>query len=138
MEIWTQADGQAIQLAAASDLGSLAGAGTCGISLSAWNEEPVVCFWVGNQESSPPGTTYRYDLSLWTVGDGILTNPNRIGWTLFKDASVTRLESTYGWMLSGATVEEVLAAEKALVEEPEVLLDGSQGVTVADMLKQMA
>ena len=36
------------------------------------------------------------------------------------------------------TAEEVLAIEKALVEEPEVLLDGSQGVTVADMLKQAA
>ena len=138
MEIWTQADGQAIQLAAVSDLGSLAGAGTCGISLSTWNEEPAVCFWMVNQESSPPGTTYRCDLSLWTVRDGILTNPNRIGWTLFRDASVTRLEGTCGRMLGGATAEEVLAIEKALVEEPEVLLDGSQGVTVADMLKQAA
>ena len=138
MEIWTQVDGQVIQLAAVSDLGCLAGAGIYGVSLSTWDEEPVACFWMNNQEASPPGTTCWYDLSLWTIRNGILTNPNRIGWTVFRDASSTRLESTYGWMLSGATVEEVLTAEKALIEEPEFLFDGSQGETVEDMLKQMA
>lgn len=95
-EAWTSKDGHAFRLAAVSDLNSLAGSATGGASLLAYNGAQYIAFWTSNGAPNPPGAEIRFDCSLWSIRDGVLVNPIRIGVTYQQEEHITQVISCNG------------------------------------------
>lgn len=101
-EIWTLQDNVAVQLAAISDLPSIAGNGIGGIHVVQYEGDEYVCFWLRNNESNPPGVVITFDCSLWQLVDGKFTNRYRKGVEYQLDETeITEVYDSYGIYTDG-------------------------------------
>lgn len=102
-EIWTLQDNVAVQLAAISDLPSIAGNGFGGIHVVQYEGDEYICFWIKNNESNPPGVVITFDCSLWQLVNGKFTNLYRKGVKYQLDKTgIAEVYDSYGIPLDGA------------------------------------
>lgn len=132
-EVWTIIDGKAMQLAAISDLGSIAGAGDGGIHLVSYDDNEYLCFWTYNVEPWPPGRTLdQYNVSEWLITDGRLRSPRRMSVEFFaKSGKVDEALASFSVRSSthGEISQEVCQAFLSrYIEEPKAVLCRSEGL----------
>lgn len=143
-EVWTVIGGKAVQLAAISDLGSVAGAGDSGIHLVSYDGNEYLCFWNFNVEPWPPGRTLdKYTVSEWRIADGRLINPRRMSVEFFANGGkVDEVLASFSIWTSphGEISQEVCQAFLTrYIEEPKAVLcrstglDRQLGFTLAEM-----
>lgn len=132
-EVWTIIDGKAVQLAAVSDLGSIAGAGNGGVHLVSYDGRKYLCFWTYNVSPWPPGRTLdHYEISEWTVADGRLIVPRRMSVEFFADSrevdEVLASFSIYSGTQGEISTEVCQAFLSRYIEEPDAMLCRSTGL----------
>ena len=132
-EVWTIIGGKAVQLAAISDLGSVAGAGDSGIHLVSYDGNEYLCFWNYNVEPWPPGRTLdQYNVSEWLITDGRLRSPRRMSVEFFaKSGKVDEALASFSvWSSThGEISQEVCQAFLSrYIEEPKAVLCRSEGL----------
>ena len=132
-EVWTIIDGKAMQLAAISDLGSIAGAGDGGIHLVSYDGNDYLCFWTYNVEPWPPGRILdQYNVSEWLITDGRLRSPRRMSVEFFaKSGKVDEALASFSVWLStqGEISQEACQAFLTrYIEEPKAILCRSAGL----------
>lgn len=138
-EVWTTSDEMPVQLCAVTDMGSLAGAGSYGMSLADDDGHKTLCLWYQNSEESPPGSTEKYSMSLWEIGESVFPyGSQRLGWTIYRTESDSELKNFYGSGSYG--LEDCEALIEKWIDAPEEQLAGSgaaDGLTVQALLEQL-
>lgn len=138
-EVWTMSDEMPVQLCAVTDMGSLAGDGSYGMSLAEDDGHKTLCLWYQNSEASPPGSTARYSMSLWEIGESVFPyGPQRMGWSIYRTESDAELLNFYG--RGNYTLEDCEALIEKWTDAPEEQLAGSNvtdGLTVQALLEQL-
>ena len=138
-EVWAMSDELPVQLCAVTDMGSLGGAGSYGMSLADDDGHKTLCLWYQNSEASPPGSTARYSMSLWEIGESVFPcGPRRLGWTIYRTESDSELKSFCG--SGNYDLEDCEALIEQWIDAPEEQLAGSgaaDGLTVQALLEQL-
>lgn len=132
-EVWTIIDEKAVQLAAVSDLGDIAGAGNGGVHLVSYDGQKHLCFWTYNVSPWPPGQTLdRYEISEWTVADGRLIVPRRMSVEFFAGSrgvdEVLASFSIYSGTQGEISREVCQVFLNRYIEEPDAILCRSTGL----------